>query len=935
MASGLAALARRRLAVPSLALRMGRGFMSALPINGQYRPSAVRDLALPTTIETYLALRSSTYELQELPETSFIKLIYDSGSAGLSGLVQNIVSDVLSHRVAQPDSDRQRRLLTTLLYMLSYNARKLHMEPEMVIQISKALINGRHGSLDNLSPFVAMYILRMALSLQTFNGPQLDLIRPVFRRLVHTGDYPNVGEGLHVIEHLLEHSDLEPESVMDFVSRTVQSDGQRIGEQTLQQARADGMEWRIWAKSQSEESKTSTRDPFQAHALRITIWSLCCRTWLRLNRTKRFRNALLRLNKALQDADNWATRRQPALKASPRTAIVRTLLQMHLVHLASSSSHNAIAAASETIAAFSSEINQVLPRVLSMVCAKAVELDMVNCAVSILRTVQMRFELDSATPSYSKAFVLQLGPTVLLRALQHYVQANQFADVAALYTWVWETLPGEAWDLFWPLPLRAELLACIAASEMQAESKSLFVRWTEGLRIVPSEERRAWTSTPRAHFDPMGIGHVSLIRRLLRVVRRGGPSSLFRDVAGRATKRPAEAPQPALLATAPCLLALVKLFGRTPRFGNPHDLSFAVMVRDHFLMAMPVQDRSRHELTALAQASLIIGDRNTAADLFRTLYQRGLDASAFAVLLRGAFDVHPDEAVTAFLALPDSSAKHDLVNNPRLYAVLISRCVSLSRFDLADRVYAAGEARGLGGRITAEARPSLLANTSLSPRAVMRQMIGMMDEGWKPEMRLVNWAIRSMVRGYSLREAGSSPGTVVNRALGSAIKLFLRASSHLHTVDLAVTRFLLYHIGCAARSMNPYMKRTQPQWVVYVDQIASALRWTRHIVGASTYARLENIPVPTTKNISTEPNNLPRSLLRQFVVAYDALGDQRGVVETLAWMDAAGVLNENSPDTLAEKAFQRILRRARKRAGVVETPRTKRWWSSELRAVHS
>lgn len=933
MASRLAALARRRVVAPSRPwLTHTRRVATCVTWQQHGHASVARDDALPTTIETYLALRASPYELQALPDTSFIKLIYDSGSAGLTGLVQNIASDVLDLRIAPADSERTHRLLITLLNMLSYNTRKLQIEPELVSRMIGALLEGPNGSVDDLPPYVAMYALRTLLTLRTAQGPHLAQIEPLFRRLVLTGDYPTIGEGLHVVEFLLEFSDLSSDALMDLVSRTVQCDGERIGEQTLQQARADGMRWLAWRQSRADAAAEADEGAWASHALRITILSLCCRTWLRLNRTHRFQHALDQLIRALDAHDVPDEAGAVLAPSTPRIDMVRALLQTHIVHLAQSASRNGLAAAMASLEMFSTDAVRMLPRVLALVCTKALELDRPAIAEAVLRLVQSHATPALTRSAYARALLLQLGPVPLLRVLQYCARTRRFADAQALHTWAHSALPGDSWDVFWPTTVRAELVSCVAACEMADAARTLFTQWIPQARIVPYGERYKWTHATPIPRQAGEAAHAPLVRPLVRLLRRDTVTPAFRSASAHAGRVSQYALAPGMLLTAPCLLALVKLFGRAPRFGAPLDLPLAVRVRDYYLMAAPLESRSRPELTALAQASLIVGDRATAADVFRILYHRGFDASALAVLLRGAVDVHADEAVAAFLSLPDSPDARDPVNNARLYAVLLSRCVTQSRFDLADRIQAAGEARGLGGRIAAEATPSQLASANLSPRATMRRIQALLDEGWTPEIRLINWAIKSIARGYTLREAGTADVRATNQALASAAKLYLLGAARLQTVDLAVTRFLLYHMGRAARHMSAHAKQTQPQWVLYLDRIAHALRWTRHLTGASQYAAMEHVEVATLKRTASSPNVVPYPLLCQLTRAYDALGDTRGVDETLAWIDEAGYDAASFPDTPAHRAFQHVARHAQHRP---PAPRTKPWWAAAWGAVHS
>ena len=90
--------------------------------------------------------------------------------------------------------------------------------------------------------------------------------------------------------------------------------------------------------------------------------------------------------------------------------------------------------------------------------------------------------------------------------------------------------------------------------------------------------------------------------------------------------------------------------------------------------------------------------------------------------------------------------------------------------------------------------------------------------------------------------------------------------------------------------------------------------------------------VATLKRTAFSPNVVPYPLLCQLTRAYDALGDTRGVDETLAWIDEAGYDAASFPDTPAHRAFQHVARHAQHRP---PAPRTKPWWAAAWGAVHS
>lgn len=904
MASRWAALARRRIAVPRR--DFGVRWMSQSRLDEVLpRRTSIDQGALPATPETYLALRTSQRELRALPESSYAALIHGAGRTGLAGLVSNIVSDVLEYRAAPPHSERQRRLLLTLLYMCSESAMRLPMAPELAVRLTAALLREHGASINMIPPFVAAHVVKMALSIPSKHGEQHALLRPLFERLTHAAVYPNLEEGLHLVEYMMQYGDADPSVVMELVSRTAQVDVGRLSEPILQQARADGFAWSRWARSAGGMTdagplRHAVPDRLKAHAMRISIWSLCCRVWLRMHRARRFRSALEQLAAALARADRDV---HEHVQASPSAGIVRALLQTHLVHLAGSASRNGVRAALASLRAFQDTAGHVLPRVIASVCNKALELDMAKEAALVVHTV-LDADTHASDESASK-LAHALGPRIVLAALAYDAGAARFHEAGRLAQWMHRSLPGDACDLFWPQPLRANVLACLATAEQSSTAASLYTRWAE-----PRDERRqmAWPHNGDGHD-----GHHTDVHGR-RALAQHALSILGQDCAPPPSE-PGTLYELAL--TAPCMLALVKLFGSAPRHGMARNHPLAVAVRDHFLHAAPLATRPHAELTALAQASLLVGDRSTALALLRLVELR-VDDADLAVMLRGACDVDADAAVACFLDAPESAPR----SNAQLYAVLFSRCVSLQRFDLAARVQAAAAERGLGGTLARDAHAALLAHSSAHPAEAVRRVLGMLREGWTPDARLVHWVIRCAVRGLSLQAAGSAPGRHASRpALRAALRLFL-ACARRGYVDLPTVRFLLYHIAQHARERRERLRTGV--WTTQLDRVVGALRWAPHLVRASEYASIAHTPLPSGVRQNGAPNELPAPLLRQVVLAYDALRDAHGVAETLAWMHENGTLAERvSSHTPADRAFAAIAARTPLQPS---PPRTKAWW---------
>ncbi|WFD43268.1 hypothetical protein MPSI1_001929 [Malassezia psittaci] len=880
-------------------------------------------------MDTYLALRSSADELQEIPEASIVKLINDCGNGGLSGIIQNITIDLLNGSLAKSGTHRRRRLLTALLAMNSSCHHTLQMEPKVISVITFALAKESDAFAQELTPFDAAHVLNMLLKVHVFNGPHIPLIRPLFDRLLATGEFPDANEGFYVLEYLLQYSDEEPGELMEIVSQTMHQDAQVLGQQTMQQARADGSLWQSWAQSQSDGLMPTNRKALLSSALRITLWSLCCRTWLRLRRSKRFSHALQQLLQAMTKADQIISEAQLPTTPSPTSSIIRALLQTHLVNLANSSSANAIAAGVECVIAFPTISPDLLPRVVALILAKAVEFHRFDLAE---RLFQLPIFAQDRDPSYFRAIFQHLGPSATLHALRHLAKSQKFADFRVVFRLLDKSFKDHEWDDFWPTPLRSELITWVAVAEMEQETITLCKRWMGRLQMIALDDRRRWLHCNEDSPVASDSSTMSVMQRLNSLLELHGESALYQEATSHSeTDTPVFSPA-SMLFTAPCILAVVRLLARSPRFGSPINLPFAIVVRDKYLTSSALEHRSRQELTALAQASFMVGDRTAGASLFRQILKHGIDASAFSVLLRGAADANIEEAVEIFLSMPDSSDYTEFKSNARLYSVLISRCVHQCRFDLSDRLYAAGKSQGLSGQMENTAHSTLLANSDLPPEAVLRKIQSLMDEGWKPEMRLINWGVRSMVRGYTLRGAGSPPNPVSDQGLTSAVKLLLLGSERMQFIDLSVARFLLYHLTHALRNKQRSIKKIQTRWTIILDRITHALRWTRHITGVSAYAQLESIPLENNFSRQNKPNALPLPLLFQLANAYDTVGDLRGVAAMLVWIETSHQTDIPHLDTRQAKNLRRIRRRAQPFANLHPS---KTWWNATTDSLRS
>lgn len=975
--------------------------------------SAAKDgSALPATPDTYLALRASPYELRALPVDSFEALIADAGRTSLAGLVGNIVTDVLGHRAAEAQSPRQDRLLLALLRMGQQHAQRLPLAPNVVIRLAVELLGGpdlpRLASAEiNNSPessmsgsathaeyqtpaleahpgpipaSVALYVLRMILTLPP-TAEYHQMILPLVQLLTRTTTYPFVEEGLHVVEYLLAHGSADANQIMGVVSSISQVDGERLGEQTLRQAQADGLAWHRWARlrsglTQVRDVRSDVGDPLHVAALRITLWSLCCRVWLRINRTRRFRAAFAGLERELAQADAFALHEAgldpledggvPAdsdgTDASPRDAILQRLLQVHVQNLAGQNTRNAERAAVHTLQTCSPRLVAGMePVVLAALCRTAIQVHEPRDAARAVRIAVQALDQVNAPLKQRMTLVHTLGAPILVEVLcvlpresmhklldwlVRAVGAEHPTDTAVL-----DALSG-----LFPLPLRGRVLQCMAQAEQADLARALYVRWADSLgRPMLAEEvaalDRPWVSSP---------------------VTRPGVKPTLPD-------------SPSRMLPPAAVLALVKLFGRQPRRGANtavHDHTFARTVRDDYLRSLyrPGHTRSHFELTTLAHSSFLIGDVRIGMQACgEMLYRRhAADSTDIAVLLGGLADVHPDAAVSVFLrsvhSIPDRKCPA-LQPNAHIYAVLMSRCVRAGRMDLARRLHRDAVSRKLGSALATCAPELLLSISNERPRAYVARVQQMLREGWTPRTRLLNWVIRSAARGLSLQEAGNqstradprSAAVSASPARGTmgpehadvlaAAALFNTVATRFDHVDLPTARLLLYRFATQGRRR----RKLDGRWTSALDGIVGALRWARHLTGQREYVEMiskrpagsgfiasgdqqveDRDPIaslhvsgahaPETNSancgdsphsagsVDRRPNAVPAPMLRQVLLAYRALSDRYGVQETLAWM---------SPSADKESApwIQELARENGMLAEGATRRTTKPWWA--------
>ncbi|PKI84534.1 hypothetical protein MVES1_001829 [Malassezia vespertilionis] len=897
MVRALRTLARRRL----------RSYLEP------HRPPALRaqmippvcrhapDVTLPATPETYLALRSSLYELHALPEDTFRSLTDDAGRTGMSGIAANIAEDVLEHRAAHRGSARQQRLLVYLLCMCCDHAHRIPIAAEKVCEIAVQFMHGEGlCSQDALPLHVAAYILRMALSIPN-DGAHLGLLLPLFRRLSSEAEYPLLEEGLHLVEYTMQHTSMHPSAVMDMVSQIARVDREQLSEHILQQARGDGFAWRRWARAAAALSDVSAVrgavDQLQTHAMRISIWSLCCRLWLRQNRARRFASALRQLLAELACADEAVGSRRGEHR-SPSASIVRTMLQMHFVHLAGRGSKNAIHVALDTARNFK-EAASIAPHVQALVCEKAI-------ALGDLRTAAQLLALFT-TASDARSLLHALSASNVLVVLAYLVASAQLPQAHALWAWAKHAVHADEMDTLWPSTLRGRLLAVLARADLYEDARHLYTRWAPLTRIA-SQHRASIVGAALGQCPPPQDR--GLASRILHVLAQRVTLPRF------SAHDSAEADDTLLSSTPALMLAMVR--GAVQRQD-----SIGTEIRDAFLQAAPLAQRNHYDLTALAQASFLLRDLPTAVALYHILLAHYKpDDTDLAVLLGGLAELDASHAVSLFLAHAQASPRARSSGNAHLYAALLAKCTAVHNVDAAGAVYRAAVHRGLGAKLGRDACSVLFTQSDDAPVVYVRRALALMREHWIPEPKFVNWMIRSAARGLSLRAAAkgrrAAPAPAPQRrarpAIGAAVRLYCAVATRFGYIDLPTTRFLLYSIaGHAPESDAVHSLR---RCVLQLDNAVYAVRWTPQKYGMASYGAM-------TGSDATESVLIP--LLLQIVLAYDALHDERGVWETLAWMRSLikGDLGQNMAPAPLRNAFAALM----KRYTVPEhVPHTKHWW---------
>ncbi|WFD34077.1 hypothetical protein MCUN1_000909 [Malassezia cuniculi] len=684
---------------------------------------------------------------------SFETIITDSGREGLAGVIGNVVDDVLQYNIADAGTVRQHRLVVALL-CASANARKLPLRPSVVAQLLGELLacntESSAAPLASLPLHVAAHVLRVLLR---FGVATNEAVQQLVDHLTRETAFPFVDEGLFIIEYLLKHGD--PHRALPLLAGMVSVDGSHIGEHVIHQARADGAAWERWA------SASPIRDR-HTMSLRISLWTLCCRAWLRLGRTRRFQNAFSGLYDELQAADQ-----RVGLPHPPSAELLRALYQMHVVNLAASGTPNSVRSAVHALARAKSYGITLTSTAVARVCNAALALDMPKEALAALLGTLDRQVLTC------------IGMPGIVAMMEGAVAEN---DTAAPRRIIGEL--GSDYDV--PVPLRARFLAAAARAQLSHEAERLYGLWSESTGRM-SETERTTLYRPWMHDTTPGA----------------------RQMAGHLRGEP-------VTTTPRCVLALVRLFLR----GSPEQQELARVVRDDYLRALYTLPLRTHEqLTALAQVSFLLGDTTGALHAMGEIIHRQdtVDMKDMAVLVGGIMSHSPDLALQSFFYLvrgDEAAGAEPVVPTPALYAVLIAKAIKVRRIDIALALHNDLVARGHAAGFAREAPHLQVSLSQLELPELVASITGMLREGWRPSSAHITWVIRCLLRGLRPIEAlQGMPGRRPKPShLAAAAHLYSRATAAASgTADLPTARLLLLRLA------------KLPDSVALVDKVVSVL----------------------------------------------------------------------------------------------------------------
>jgi hypothetical protein len=172
----------------------------------------------------------------------------------------------------------------------------------------------------------------------------------------------------------------------------------------------------------------------------------------------------------------------------------------------------------------------------------------------------------------------------------------------------------------------------------------------------------------------------------------------------------------------------------------------------------------------------------------------------------------------------------------------------------------------------------------------------MLRDGWQPEYHFLNWIIRTAARGMTPRDARSSSvrfRVSRDQDVAAAVNLFCHVANKREYVDPPTARLVLFQIVLLARrharrGSLSLASKWRSRWISHVDSVMKALFASPMCFDSSNPPDIQNESMLNYYPENTLP--LPMSVVKQAILAYMSLHDQRGVQDLFTWIRKHGIL---------------------------------------------
>ena len=226
----------------------------------------------------------------------------------------------------------------------------------------------------------------------------------------------------------------------------------------------------------------------------------------------------------------------------------------------------------------------------------------------------------------------------------------------------------------------------------------------------------------------------------------------------------------------------------------------------------------------------------------------------------------------------------------------------------------------LGSKVARLAPGTLLACSRDRSTTLVNRAITMMRDGWKPKGKLLNWIVRTVVRGMNLRDARlcvSRHGISHDYDVEAGVRLFVHMASKHGSTDIPTARLILYHIFLL--TTRPSTRQTsaawQSLWSARVDAVLCA-------VFSTMRADIPYFPKPESERWKNS-FPIPLSFIHEALRAYTSLQDHAGTQELLAWLHLHGLSTSLMRNMSSDKELRGL---PQVQADTIR--RQKPWWFS-------